>query len=56
MSTVLQYESTIEADEAFIPKHLPHAIETILVQELSDNRTALILHAAWWTSDTTPDI
>ena len=37
-------KAAVEAYEAFIVEHLAHAVETVLVQQLSDNRASLILH------------
>lgn len=36
----------VESDEALVPKHLPHAVQTILVQQLANHGAPLVLHPA----------
>ena len=43
----LRAKPTVEADETLVPEYLAHTVETILVQQLSDNVAPLILHTAY---------
>ena len=41
----LRPETTIKANSAFIPEDLLDAVQAVLVQKLSDNGAALVLHS-----------
>lgn len=41
----LRPETAVEAQKTFISENLSHAVHAVLVQQLTDNSAALVLHS-----------